>query len=172
MTTHTEPKIDLTGWELTSECLDPGTYKTPSTFRVTVSFNGGKPYTTEYTQGAYYRQWIKRWPRAFASALPKPEKTLSQLTIPGCKMSTDDLAALETCTEPTPPTLEGVLHALISDAGCVRYGQSFDEFCEDSGYDNDSRKAERAYNACSDTWRGLIAAGADLDRLERLFQDY
>tara|TARA_R100000315_G_C5196170_1_gene114875 strand:+ start:366 stop:830 length:465 start_codon:yes stop_codon:yes gene_type:complete len=41
------------------------------------------------------------------------------------------------------PTLESVLNCLISDSTC---GETFQEFCDNFGYDNDSRKAEKTFN--------------------------
>ena len=42
------------------------------------------------------------------------------------------------------PTLESVLSCLISDSYC---GSSFQDFCDNLGYDNDSRKAEKTFKA-------------------------
>ena len=42
------------------------------------------------------------------------------------------------------PTLESVLSCLISDSYC---GRSFQDFCDNLGYDNDSRKAEKTFKA-------------------------
>ena len=47
------------------------------------------------------------------------------------------------------PTADTVLECLISDALCA--SGSFEEFCDDCGYDADSRKAERIYRACANT---------------------
>lgn len=44
------------------------------------------------------------------------------------------------------PTAAEVLDCLASDASCLQ-GQSFENFCDELGYDTDSRKAERTYNA-------------------------
>ena len=41
------------------------------------------------------------------------------------------------------PTLEAVLDCLKSDSTC---GETFQEFCDNLGYDNDSRKAEKTFN--------------------------
>jgi hypothetical protein len=55
--------------------------------------------------------------------------------------------------EPTPPTVRGVLSSLLLD---VRAGEmSFEEFCSDFGYDTDSRKAHKTWEACSEAMRGL-----------------
>ena len=42
------------------------------------------------------------------------------------------------------PTLESVLSCLISDSYC---GVTFQEFCDNLGYNNDSRKAEKTFKA-------------------------
>lgn len=48
------------------------------------------------------------------------------------------------------PELEDVLDCLASDAAGVENARSFEEWCSEYGYDEDSRKAERTYNACSE----------------------
>jgi hypothetical protein len=46
------------------------------------------------------------------------------------------------------PTARDVLECLLSDAATVDNGQSFDDWCAELGYDSDSRRAERTYEAC------------------------
>jgi hypothetical protein len=48
------------------------------------------------------------------------------------------------------PSLVTVLACLMSDATAGELG-SFEAFCDDFGYDTDSRRAESTYNACKDT---------------------
>lgn len=43
------------------------------------------------------------------------------------------------------PTVEQVLECLLSDASGIANGESFEEFCDEYGYDNDSRTAEKIY---------------------------
>jgi hypothetical protein len=47
------------------------------------------------------------------------------------------------------PTGEEVIECLLSDAAGVANARSFEDWCSDYGYDSDSRKAERIYNACA-----------------------
>ncbi len=49
-----------------------------------------------------------------------------------------------------PPTALDVLGSLFSDASCVgdAPGQDFYQFCDELGYDQDSRKTEKTYKAC------------------------
>ena len=73
---------------------------------------------------------------------------------------------------PKIPDLPGVLYSLSSDAGCVRYGQTFEDFCGELGYDSDSRTAEKTFNACRDEWAALIRMGFDLDALDEVVREY
>lgn len=57
------------------------------------------------------------------------------------------------------PDLVDIMSALLSDASCV-LDRSFDEFCSDFGYDDDSRKAEQLY-------RDILANNAKLAKLFR-----
>jgi hypothetical protein len=55
------------------------------------------------------------------------------------------------------PDLDGVMSCLVSDATA---GQAtFRDFCDDFGYDEDSRRAYATWQACQRTW----------DKLARLF---
>lgn len=55
-------------------------------------------------------------------------------------------AACEAARKPTAPDAATVLHSLISDnSACT---QSFENWCADYGYDNDSRKAFATYELC------------------------
>lgn len=51
------------------------------------------------------------------------------------------------------PSQDEVLHALLSDAECGNY--SFDEFCDNLGYSNDSLKALDVYRACGEIAKKL-----------------
>jgi hypothetical protein len=65
-----------------------------------------------------------------------------------------------------------VLHSLVMDAGLVRHGQTFEEFCSEVGYDTDSRKAEASYNECKEEWDLLVSLAIDFDEAEEAFSDY
>lgn len=53
------------------------------------------------------------------------------------------------------PTVRDVLECLLSDASGVANSESFEDWCGDYGYDTDSRKAERTYNACVEQTESL-----------------
>ena len=52
--------------------------------------------------------------------------------------------------------------------------QSFEDFCADLGYDTDSRKAEKTWQACKVTAVGLSQLFSDgmLRDLRELFEDF
>lgn len=50
------------------------------------------------------------------------------------------------------PDLDSVLDCIVSDSDCLDYG--FDDWCDNLGYDSDSRKAEKIYNNCIEQSKG------------------
>lgn len=54
------------------------------------------------------------------------------------------------------PKIDDILHCLFLDSQAGN--ESFDEFCDNSGYSNDSLKALDAYRACMDTAKRLRKA--------------
>lgn len=54
------------------------------------------------------------------------------------------------------PKVYDVESALVRDAECFESSRNFEDFCWEFGYDVDSRKAEKAYNACKDIFCDLI----------------
>jgi hypothetical protein len=61
--------------------------------------------------------------------------------------------AIEDSPEDRP---DAILDALVSDAWSYETADSFEDFAAEFGYDEDSRKAEKIYNAC-----GEVAAWLD-----------
>lgn len=45
------------------------------------------------------------------------------------------------------PTVEEVLNSIAMDSVSYLNGDSFEDFCSEFGYDTDSRRAEKTYNA-------------------------
>jgi len=80
-------------------------------------------------------------------------KDIAQRTICGRRY----LAHLETLRKPKAPHIADVLHSLVMDSSAV--GQSFSSWCDDFGYDKDSRKAESIYRSCQE----------NSDKIHRLF---
>jgi hypothetical protein len=189
--------LESKGWSLSVETVDPGGYKQESKFKVTVGC-AGQSYTTDYTSGWGNRVWRARnntprqtgpgfdywakyrkpgqpvalFPGAHGFPGPGNLKAPAECEPSNQSRQTEVFASFAKLTEPILPTLTDVLYALNSDAQSVCHGQTFEDFCADFGYDDDSRKAEGIFNACRDTWCALIRLGADFDELSELFQDY
>lgn len=72
---------------------------------------------------------------------------------------------------PAPP-LADVLYSLLLEGDAA--DQTFEEWCDNYGYDVDSRTAEKTYNACRDMGQKLqrMFTRAELEELRELFQDY
>lgn len=125
-----------------------------SHWKCTISRNGHS-HTFDYSQGCAYRNFYG-----------KPVK----LAYGGERISVDRMNYLK-ATIPNNPDLKNVLYCLVSDAQSVDGVESFEEWASELGYDTDSRKAERAYNACKDTFLKMHQM-FDLEQLYELFQDY
>jgi hypothetical protein len=81
-------------------------------------------------------------------------------------------AEWEKLAKPVAPDAACVLYSLIRDSDAV--GMSFESWCEELGYDSDSRKAEQTYRECqanADKLRRVFSA-ADILALENALQDY
>lgn len=131
---------------------------------------GKREMVTSFTKGSGHRTWNKlRYhggvdrPRGHAAGQP------AQLP---WGASTYDKQRFYAWTAPTPPTAEEVLDCLASEASAM--DQSFEDWASDFGYDVDSRKAEKAYNACREQGFALrkLLGYADfeilLNRVERM----
>lgn len=72
------------------------------------------------------------------------------------------------------PKLSEVLDCIASDASGLYEGVTFEEWARDYGYDEDSRKAERIFEACKEQTRdfenllGLAALRELVEEVERL----
>lgn len=188
-----QEQLESAGWSLSVETVNSGGYKVSAEYRVTVhrdnskvsAYRGpGQSYTTDYTSGWGNRVWAKqpysvgcKWDRYDRKRGERANVASNWKAVAECEPSqqahqTKQLAEFAQITEPILPTLPDVMFSLVMDAQCVFDGQTFDDFCGDFGYDNDSRSAERIFQACRDTWCALIRLGADFDGLSELFQDY
>lgn len=173
-------KLTELGYSITSNCTNPGDYKTASDWMITVTGPNGRTFQTKYNMGCAHRVWKKRdgyMPLGYGQ-INKNDYEHGRIGKPGERIDYNkkktlfQVALWENYTEPSQPDLVDVIYCLTSDANCVRYGQSFEDFASELGYDEDSRSAERTYNACRDIWSSLIRIGVNLDELTDLFQDY
>lgn len=72
------------------------------------------------------------------------------------------------------PSLEDVLHSLLSDGEAFFNAQSFEDWASEYGYETDSRKAEAIYRECDNIGR-KIAAAVEPDAIKaarEILQDY
>lgn len=79
---------------------------------------------------------------------------------------------LEKTRKPIAPSATSVLHSLILDSQC--HYQSFESWCSDFDFDEDSNKALSTYEACQQNGDKLrrIFSSAALAQLETLLRDY
>lgn len=131
-----------------------------SVWAVTVICNGHS-HSIEYTAGCAHRRYYSG--RRLGKVVKLPY---------GRKMTNHEIGQLKQ-TVPIKPDVVDIVSALVVDAGCVSYHR-FEDFCAEFGWDTDSRRAEKCYNACRDTRDALIRmVGSDgLDDLLELFRDY
>jgi hypothetical protein len=69
-----------------------------------------------------------------------------------------------------PLNLDDILYCLILDADCGTY--SFDDFCSEFGYDDDSIKATEIYKACQKNGKKVKKFIPNIEEARELFQDY
>lgn len=72
--------------------------------------------------------------------------------------------------QPKAPKLDDVLHSLIMDSEAMNI--SFDEWCDNFGYDTDSRGALKTYLACQENGLKLRRTGIDIEAHRERLQDY
>lgn len=162
------------GFSLTSQTVDAGGLNRESCFTVTLTRNG-QSLTTSYRKGSAYRVWEHNHRNRLAGSIwASRYKPGERVPFVGKRYYDDSEPAklFDAATSPVTPTLEEVVQSLIMDASFVRHGQSFDDFCAELGYDEDSRKAEQSFAGCTEIWRGLVRLGVDFDQLEAIFQDF
>jgi hypothetical protein len=73
---------------------------------------------------------------------------------------------------PTPPKLQDVIYSLIMDWQGGR--ETFKDFCACFGYDEDSRKAYKIWEACKKSGEKLqkLFSADEIEELEEAFRDY
>ena len=74
--------------------------------------------------------------------------------------------------KPTVPHIAGILHSLTLDSSANDY--SFNDWCDNFGYESDSIKALNNYQACCNTAKELskLFTSGELIVLSELLQDY
>lgn len=126
-------------------------------WNVTITYNN-QSYSSPYWCGTGYNKkpsWIIHKDKGFYN------KTLGEY-----KSAKDAIKA--GWVKPVPPTLADVMYSLFVDANCA--ADSHEDYCNEFGYDTDSRKQLEIYLTCQKTRSTLIKMfGQELfDELSRL----
>ena len=72
--------------------------------------------------------------------------------------------------KPLKPKLDDVLHALVMDASACE--QSFEDWCSELGYSDDSIKALETYRECQKNADKLCKAGINVKAERERLADY
>jgi hypothetical protein len=71
------------------------------------------------------------------------------------------------------PSEDDILSSLLLDKSCYDNARHFEDFANELGYDTDSRKAEKIYNACGKTSKKLKKfLGDDLPEFKEKYENY
>lgn len=104
-----------------------------------------------------------KFPAEMRTALIKPVRTLHDEQQKGM--------ALQEAHRLAKPDLAGVLYSLISDSQAG--SETFKSFCDEFGYDSDSRSAFATWEKCVEIAGDFKRVSGDLlPELEELLQDY
>jgi len=118
----------------------------------------------EYSCGIGHRIELDRFKReVFKKVMNKnPQKTKSNLYL--------YIDELKKCSKPKPLNIDDILYSLFLDSQAG--AESFDDFCDNFGYNNDSIKANDIYKACQKNAKKVKTFITDIDKANELFQDY
>ena len=73
------------------------------------------------------------------------------------------------------PTIDTVIHLILAGTNEFNYGAgAFESWADSVGYDTDSRKAEKLFNACKEEYAQLckLVSNDEQADLREIFQDY
>jgi len=162
------------GFTLEYTVTDQGTIQDPTHFQVTISYNN-RSVTTPFTMGAGHRTWNKSAKRLLSNTAyhnwPEPGKRVRMIRPFKRPMDTEWVELFNRATVLPTPTLSDVLWNLTQDSNLVRYGQDFQEFCDEFGLD-DPPSACEMWQGCQASWQKLAKLGVDIDFLDALFMGY
>jgi len=71
------------------------------------------------------------------------------------------------------PEVADVVSCLVSDYSCIESSRDFYDFCDNLGYDSDSRKSLNTYNQCLNQSKKLEKLlGPDLNQIIKQYENY
>lgn len=118
--------------------------KTPFVYQCTIHYNH-KEYTCAYTKGAAHVR--KRGIDGFINlSYQNLKEELEKI-----KYGEKTIGGLQ----PIPPDIKEVLSSLQSDTRYYMENPSWEDFCSEIGYNEDSRKGYKVYEACRETFQEL-----------------
>lgn len=162
-TPKTDAIIAAHGLTMDAVLEEDGGRRKASRWRVTIK-KGPIEWVTTYHMGAAHRELPERLDvRTFPRRVAERDKAEFAKARFRTAVTPYEERLLK-LSQPTPPTLPGILWSLAVDAEQVRHGQSLSEFGSDLGY-TDLQEGLDAYNGCLDEWRALVRFGLDLDEL-------
>lgn len=118
---------------------------------------GARSMSLYYSKGAGLRVWKVGAAQLNGYQRPKGWKKGEHAPAP-FRPTVYEKEAFEAWTEPEAPTVSEILDCMAADASSVDNCRSFEEWADELGMDQDSRKAEAAYRAC-------VAQANDLRKL-------
>lgn len=83
---------------------------------------------------------------------------------------TPSIEYIKEATRIIQPKLDDILYCLVSDSDVMEY--SFEEWCNNTGYDPDRISHKKIYDACRENAEKLLKLGIDLEKAREAFQDY
>jgi hypothetical protein len=122
--------------------------------------HGDKTHTTEFSCGIGHRKLQAGFPKSnIRSGYKGTEYYVERLGW------LDDIKVAEAgFMKPVAPSTADVLASLLSDASGV--GETFEEWCSNYGYSDDSMKAMETYRACQKTRAAMQRfLGTEMERL-------
>ena len=118
----------------------------------------------EYSCGIGRRVELDKYKKeAFQKLMNRnPQKTKSNLLL--------YIDELKKVSKPKPLNIDDVLYDLVLDSQFSN--ETFDDFCDNFGCDNDSMKANAIYRVCQKNSKKVRTFIKDLEQAGELFQDY
>lgn len=117
----------------------------------------------DYYTGLGHREAIRKTMRSEGGGYTYDELKHKNLTQVGFE-------SMLKLSKAKPPVLDDVLYCLVSDADATE--MSFSEWCDNFGYNSDSRKAFRTYELCQKNADKLRKAGINIAAERERLQDY
>lgn len=123
---------------------------------VTVSRPTKKAFTSDYHTGTGHRVLIK----------PMPQEVVRYPRTLHAEQWMRDWV------RPHPPEVAAVLNSFVMDGDACN--QSFEDWADDFGYDKDSRRAEKTYEACKEIGFKMrqIFTRAEIEEIRTMLEDY